>query len=116
MSDLNKNRRAFMARGAYVAPAILTLAAVPEFAKAGSVKPGSSGPGGDARGAILGMPARDNPAPQTPPPANPAPTGVTHSDEGPGAWSAPSFDDDFVWRKCLEWNTPATCRRRLRRR
>jgi hypothetical protein len=33
------SRRNFVKRGAYVAPAILTLAAAPEFAKAGSIKP-----------------------------------------------------------------------------
>lgn len=32
-------RREFVKKAAYVAPAILTLAAAPEFAKAGSVKP-----------------------------------------------------------------------------
>lgn len=49
----DKSRRDFVKRGAYVAPTILTLAAAPEFAKAGSVKPpkgphgpGPGGPGG----------------------------------------------------------------------
>lgn len=37
------SRRHFVKRGAYVAPAILTLAAAPQFAKAGSVKPGNNG-------------------------------------------------------------------------
>ena len=42
---VNKNdptdlaRRSFVKRSAYVAPAILTLPAAPEYAKAGSVKP-----------------------------------------------------------------------------
>jgi hypothetical protein len=39
MKPLSSSRRDFVKRGAYVAPAILTLAAAPEFAKAGSVKP-----------------------------------------------------------------------------
>jgi hypothetical protein len=39
MTAPDKSRRDFVKRGAYVAPAILTLAAAPEFAKAGSVKP-----------------------------------------------------------------------------
>ena len=39
MTVPNSSRRDFVKRGAYVAPAILTLAAAPEFAKAGSVKP-----------------------------------------------------------------------------
>jgi hypothetical protein len=34
-------RRKFVQRSVYVAPAILTLAAAPEFAKAGSVKRGN---------------------------------------------------------------------------
>ena len=38
-------RRRFLRRSAYIAPAILTLAAAPEFAKAGSVKPGNNGNG-----------------------------------------------------------------------
>lgn len=37
MAD-NESRRTFVKRAAYVAPAVLTLAAAPEFAKAGSVK------------------------------------------------------------------------------
>ncbi|WP_157271861.1 hypothetical protein [Azohydromonas aeria] len=43
MSLSNGSRREFVKRGAYVAPAVLTLAAAPEFAKAGSVKPGPGG-------------------------------------------------------------------------
>ena len=39
MSAPNGSRRDFVKKGVYVAPAILTLAAAPEFAKAGSVKP-----------------------------------------------------------------------------
>lgn len=35
----DKDRRKFVQRGVYMAPAILTLAAAPEFAKAGSGKP-----------------------------------------------------------------------------
>jgi hypothetical protein len=42
----NNSRRNFIKRGAYVAPAILTLAAAPEFAKAGSFKPGGPKGGG----------------------------------------------------------------------
>jgi hypothetical protein len=40
------DRRSFVKCGAYTAPAILTLLAAPEFAKAGSVKPPGDGPGG----------------------------------------------------------------------
>lgn len=43
MSESNDSRRAFVKRIAYVAPAVLTLAAAPEYAKAGSVKPDSWG-------------------------------------------------------------------------
>ncbi len=39
MSTSDPSRRAFIRRGIYVAPAILTLAASPQFAKAGSYKP-----------------------------------------------------------------------------
>ena len=48
MTAPEKTRRDFVKRGAYMAPAILTLAAAPEFAKAGSVKPpkGPHGPKG----------------------------------------------------------------------
>jgi hypothetical protein len=45
MTAPNGSRRNFMKRGLYVAPAILTLAAAPEFAKAGSAKPTRNGPG-----------------------------------------------------------------------
>lgn len=40
MSSCNAPRRDFVKRAAYLAPAILTLVAAPEFAKAGSVKGG----------------------------------------------------------------------------
>ena len=36
------SRRAFVTRAAYMAPAILTLAAAPSYAKAGSEKPADS--------------------------------------------------------------------------
>ena len=39
MTIPDSSRRNFVKHGVYVAPAILTLAAAPEFAKAGSVKP-----------------------------------------------------------------------------
>ena len=42
MSESNESRRTFVKRMAYVAPAILTLAAAPEYAKAGSGKWGGS--------------------------------------------------------------------------
>jgi hypothetical protein len=45
MTAPNGSRRNFVKRGLYVAPAILTLAAAPEFAKAGSAKPTKNGPG-----------------------------------------------------------------------
>ncbi|NML16513.1 hypothetical protein [Azohydromonas caseinilytica] len=46
MSAPNGSRRDFVKKGVYVAPAILTLAAAPEFAKAGSVKPAPPKNGG----------------------------------------------------------------------
>lgn len=42
MSTSDPSRRAFVRRGIYVAPAILTLAASPQFAKAGSYKPAAA--------------------------------------------------------------------------
>ena len=39
MSQFDDSRRGFVKGAAYVAPAILTLAATPAFAKAGSEKP-----------------------------------------------------------------------------
>jgi hypothetical protein len=42
MSESNESRRAFVKRAAYVAPAVLTLAAAPDYAKAGSGKWGGS--------------------------------------------------------------------------
>lgn len=45
-NKFDETRRSFFKRGAYVAPAILTLVAAPEFAKAGSVKPPAGRPGG----------------------------------------------------------------------
>jgi hypothetical protein len=39
MSEPSNNRRDFVRKAIYVAPAILTLAAVPSYAKAGSLKP-----------------------------------------------------------------------------
>lgn len=43
MSTSSESRRDFVKRAAYVAPAVLTLAAAPDFAKAGSVKGGGGG-------------------------------------------------------------------------
>jgi hypothetical protein len=45
MSAPNPSRRAFVKRLSYVAPAVLTLTAAPEYAKAGSVKLGDHGGG-----------------------------------------------------------------------
>jgi hypothetical protein len=44
MAEPDRSRRAFVKRGAYIAPAIVTLAAAPAFAKAGS---GKDNPGKD---------------------------------------------------------------------
>jgi hypothetical protein len=41
----DKGRRQFVKRSVYAAPAVLTLAAAPEFAKAGSGKPSGPPPG-----------------------------------------------------------------------
>jgi hypothetical protein len=38
-SDHEPSRRKFVKRAAYVAPAILSLAVAPSYAKAGSIKP-----------------------------------------------------------------------------
>ena len=46
----NPSRRAFVKRMTYVAPAVLTLTAAPEYAKAGSVKLGDGGWGRDRGG------------------------------------------------------------------
>ena len=46
MSKSNESRRTFVKRMAYVAPSVLTLAAAPEYAKAGSGKWGGSGDAG----------------------------------------------------------------------
>jgi hypothetical protein len=46
MSTPNPSRREFVQRIPYLAPAVLTLAAAPEYAKAGSGKWGGSGDGG----------------------------------------------------------------------
>jgi hypothetical protein len=51
----NNARREFVKRGVYVAPVILTLAAAPEFAKAGSVKPS------DPKGGGKDKPGKDKP-------------------------------------------------------
>lgn len=45
MSTPKLSRRQFVERMPYVAPAVLTLTAAPEYAKAGSAKPNSSGGG-----------------------------------------------------------------------
>lgn len=49
MTTPDKSRRDFVKRGAYVAPAILTLTAAPAFAKSGSAKP-DKGPGNGGKG------------------------------------------------------------------
>lgn len=54
MSRANESRRDFVKRAAYVAPAVLTLAAAPEFAKAGSSKAGGSAKDKDRGGADKG--------------------------------------------------------------
>jgi hypothetical protein len=40
MTSSDNPRRAFIKRSVYVAPVVVTLAAAPSFAKAGSEKPG----------------------------------------------------------------------------
>jgi hypothetical protein len=50
MTAPNGSRRNFVKRGVYVAPAILTLAAAPEFAKAGSYKQPDPPKGDGGRG------------------------------------------------------------------
>ena len=43
MDDSSDTRRKFVKKAAYIAPAILTLAASPAFAKSGSEKPDKHG-------------------------------------------------------------------------
>ena len=50
MEPQDLSRRAFVKKATYVAPVIMTLAATPEYAKAGSVKPKGSSPGGSSSG------------------------------------------------------------------
>lgn len=50
MAVHDPSRRDFVKRGAYVAPAVLTLAAAPQFAKAGSIKPGKGDDGKPGKG------------------------------------------------------------------
>lgn len=45
MDNKQRSRRKFVKQAAYVAPAILTLSALPQYAKAGSGKGGPSNPG-----------------------------------------------------------------------
>jgi len=54
MPNPDQSRRAFVKRSVYVPPAILTLAAAPAYAKAGSEKSN----GGDTRGDGRGRPDR----------------------------------------------------------
>ena len=60
MTTPNNSRRDFVKRGAYMAPAILTLAAAPEFAKAGSAKPV------DPKGGGKDKPGKDKPGKDKP--------------------------------------------------
>jgi hypothetical protein len=59
MSPSTSSRRAFVRRMAYAAPTVLTLAAAPEFAKAGSGKWDAGGGRGPDRG--RGGPWGDDP-------------------------------------------------------
>ena len=65
MLTSDPSRRAFVRRGLYVAPAILTLAAAPQFAKAGSFKPPAVA---GAPGPIPPRPDRTPAPPQAQPP------------------------------------------------
>ena len=58
MSKLNKSRREFVKKAAYVPPAVLTLAAAPAFAKTGSYK--------DPRPIVKPTPLVISPRPITP--------------------------------------------------
>lgn len=58
MTSPDKSRRDFVKRGAYVAPAILTLTAAPAFAKSGSAKP-DKGPGNGGKGGKGGKDGKD---------------------------------------------------------
>lgn len=71
MTAPDKSRRAFVKRGAYVAPAILTLAAAPEFAKAGSIKPPDGPPSGWPPGKPPGRPPGRPPGKPDWPPGKP---------------------------------------------
>lgn len=50
MDDTSETRRAFVKKSAYIAPAILTLAAAPAFAKSGSDKGDKGGDDGGGNG------------------------------------------------------------------
>jgi|SwirhirootsSR3_FD_contig_31_26211275_length_239_multi_3_in_0_out_0_1 hypothetical protein len=60
MSKPDPSRRALIKRAAYVAPAVLTFAAAPDFAKAGSVKSSDIGGGKQDRGGGWGW-GKDKP-------------------------------------------------------
>jgi hypothetical protein len=65
MTVPNSSRRNFVKRGAYVAPAILTLSAAPAFAKSGSAKP-EPPKGGPGKGRDKDRPGKDRPGKDRP--------------------------------------------------
>lgn len=73
MSTSDPSRRAFVRRGLYVAPAILTLAASPQFAKAGSYKPAAAGEA-------------------APVPVAPRPGSTPAPSPAPSSWANPSLE------------------------
>ena len=56
MSTHNGSRRKFIKTAAYAAPAIVTLQAMPTFARAGSVLKGNNGCGQEMHGKVDGTP------------------------------------------------------------
>jgi hypothetical protein len=72
MSTSDPSRRAFVRRSLYVAPAILTLAASPQFAKAGSYKPAA--------------------AVEAPIPIPPQPGSTPASPQAPSSWAGSSLE------------------------
>lgn len=108
MSTSDPSRRAFVRRSLYVAPAILTLAASPQFAKAGSYKPAA------AVEAPIPIPPQPG---STPAPAPAPPSWASSSLESPDEPLPPSnrsvrrqdaVGDSPASQAGIPWTPPAT--------
>ena len=60
MSEKKTTRREFIEKAAYMAPVVLTLAAAPSFAQAGSVSKNSSRENWKGKGSVLGRLMKSN--------------------------------------------------------